>query len=317
MAATSHSLSLVVALCALGACLDINPLFKAEDDGSSGTGSAEDGAACDEPGAPALDDRTCDGIDDDCDGIVDDDYIGIDDCGVGHCQATNTPSSCSRGVETPCEPGDPISEIPGDGIDQGCNGGDGPDGPPFNSFFDDFEDGVIDPGWLDPSCSAGCSVEEAGGAMAFGMSGSQSCSCILQTSDVYSLVDHGVVLDVPAITMFHPPLGFFMAVTNAGGDTIEYGFDGDDVFYAQIVEGDSTTFSSTSTYEPRPRYWQIREQGGLIYFESSMDGAAWDIEMQTDTPFYVGGVRFSFGAKVESFMPSSIGISTPNYNTIP
>ncbi|WP_146157802.1 hypothetical protein [Enhygromyxa salina] len=316
-----------VAVCALAACFEINPLFGVERDDVSETGSAEvstggsdstdgtdgSGSGC----GSATDDQTCDGIDDDCDGIADDDYVSNDGCGVGHCQSSNTPSACVRGVETPCVPGEPIAEIPGDGIDQGCNGGDGPEAPPAGSFFDDFEDGDIDPRWSNPSCGADCSIDETGGAMRFGMSGAQSCTCVLRTNDLYSIVGQGVLLDVPAITSFHAPLRFFMVVTNVVGDRIEYGFRGDDVFYAEIVEGDSTIFLDTSIYVPRPRYWQIREQGGMIYFESSMDAVAWDIEMQTESPFYLGGVRLGFGTRVESSMPSGITISSPNFNIVP
>ncbi|WP_181197504.1 hypothetical protein [Enhygromyxa salina] len=268
----------MVALCAFGSCIALNPRFADEDeDGASETGGAAS--------------STESGTDTDSDSESDTD---------------SSDSSDSSDTESD-ESGAPLPDL-GDAAR---------DGPPFDSFVDDFEDGVIDPRWSAPSCSAGCSVEESNGAMAYTLSGSQACSCTLQTLDFYSLRDDSVLLDVPAITNFHPPLRFFMAVTNANGDTIEYGFDGDDVFYAQVVVGDSVVFSETSTYGSGPRYWQIREQGGVVYFESSTDSAAWDIEMETDTPFDVGRVWFYFGSVVEDTMPSSIGISAPNYNIVP
>ena len=77
------------------------------------------------PGIPLSDDdATCDGVDDDCDGDVDDDYVVDDSCGVGHCYATNTPSSCTEGVESACEAGTMLAtdDVACDGVDSDCDG---------------------------------------------------------------------------------------------------------------------------------------------------------------------------------------------------
>ncbi len=77
------------------------------------------------PGAPiGASDATCDGVDDDCDGDVDEDYVPDASCGIGPCQETNTPSSCQAGVESPCQPGVPLSEedVTCNGYDDDCDG---------------------------------------------------------------------------------------------------------------------------------------------------------------------------------------------------
>ncbi len=288
----------------------------ASADGASADGASADGAPDCDPATATADDTTCDGIDDDCDGRIDDDYVEVHSCGLGQCAANSTASSCVDGVETPCLPGDPVDEQPGDGIDQDCDGEDAAPAPPIDSFSDDFEDGVLDPRWSDPSCSEGCSVEEISGRAQFTLGNGGPCSCSMSTAQRYSLTGQDVVLDVPAITFFFEPLRFYMAVINDAGDTIEYGFDGSDVFYAEVTEGGSTTFEQTSAYEPRPRYWRIREQGGQLWFESSASGDAWDVEMQTETPFPLGAVRFRFGSRVAGPMASNVGIGVPNYNRL-
>jgi hypothetical protein len=70
------------------------------------------------------DDATCDGVDDNCSGVADEDYLIDDTCGVGYCQATNTPSSCDGGVETVCQPGTPLGpdDTTCDGVDDNCDG---------------------------------------------------------------------------------------------------------------------------------------------------------------------------------------------------
>jgi hypothetical protein len=68
-------------------------------------------------------DTTCDGVDDDCSGGSDEDYVELS-CGLGACLTGSTASSCSGGVETACDPGDPVaaSDTTCDGVDDDCDG---------------------------------------------------------------------------------------------------------------------------------------------------------------------------------------------------
>ncbi|MBM4373422.1 MAG: hypothetical protein FJ098_17325, partial [Deltaproteobacteria bacterium] len=76
------------------------------------------------PGTPlGATDASCDGVDGDCDGVADDDYVSDETCGLGACRWTNTPSTCSGGVELPCKPGVPAtSDGDCDLVDDDCNG---------------------------------------------------------------------------------------------------------------------------------------------------------------------------------------------------
>ena len=69
-------------------------------------------------------DATCDDCDDDGDGNLNDDYVPIDDCGMGVCQDSATASVCLAGIETPCQPGEPLADedTTCDMVDDDCDG---------------------------------------------------------------------------------------------------------------------------------------------------------------------------------------------------
>ncbi|MEY2932722.1 MAG: repeat protein, partial [Pseudomonadota bacterium] len=76
------------------------------------------------PGAPAPNDASCDGIDQDCSGTADEDYVSLNtSCGVGACGASGS-TSCQAGKTLDsCQAGTPAaSDASCDGIDQDCNG---------------------------------------------------------------------------------------------------------------------------------------------------------------------------------------------------
>jgi hypothetical protein len=76
------------------------------------------------PGTPAPNDATCNGVDEDCSGSADEDYVPNASCGQGYCRTTNTPSRCTAGVETACQPGSPRAndDATADGVDDDCDG---------------------------------------------------------------------------------------------------------------------------------------------------------------------------------------------------
>ena len=100
--------------CGIGAC------------GNQGVSTCIDGklgSTC-TPLAPAADDATCDGIDDDCDGTKDENYKNtFVTCGEGACLDTGN-IYCSQGQEmNSCESGIPgVQDETCDGVDDDCDG---------------------------------------------------------------------------------------------------------------------------------------------------------------------------------------------------
>jgi hypothetical protein len=137
------------------------------------------------PSAPlAATDATCDGVDDDCNGTADEDYLVDASCGLGYCRAHNTPSSCTAGIETVCQPASPLAAD-----DTTCDG--------QNDDCDTFTD---EDALLGDSCAGASSVCQVatcdttvGGCVTTPISGCceddqdcQSSQCIDATCDLTS-----------------------------------------------------------------------------------------------------------------------------------
>lgn len=76
------------------------------------------------PGTPALDDATCNGIDDDCNGLTDEDYVPlVTTCGIGACSATGLTSCVNGQVLDSCTPGAPAPDDSlCNALDDDCDG---------------------------------------------------------------------------------------------------------------------------------------------------------------------------------------------------
>lgn len=94
--------------------------------GRTGTTSCVSGAVVDgcTPGVPALDDNSCNGVDEDCDSNQDESYLGSPtSCGVGACAASGTTVCNAGAIQNTCSPGTPgPDDASCNGVDEDCSG---------------------------------------------------------------------------------------------------------------------------------------------------------------------------------------------------
>jgi hypothetical protein len=182
-----------------------------------------------------------------------------------------------------------------------------------DSFSDGFSDSTIGSEWSSFQSPTGCTLVETGSRIQFSMNGSSACLCKLTTTSFYDLRGSAAMVDIPPITNFRPEMSTFLMVSTAQDDHVEFGFN-DGLFYASIVESSVEVFGGTSAYLPNPSYWRIRENGGQLFLESSLNQTDWEVEFQRPLDFPVSSVQVTFGVKTSGPMGGSIGIGVPGYN---
>lgn len=112
--ATDESWTSQPSACGVGACVAT---------GITTCVNGEPGDTC-TPGVPAIEDATCDGIDDDCDGAIDEEFpYPPTTCGVGECAGNSGQLECVLGSEVDtCNPMAGATGEVCDGADNDCDG---------------------------------------------------------------------------------------------------------------------------------------------------------------------------------------------------
>ena len=175
-------------------------------------------------------------------------------------------------------------------------------GAPVAGLSDWFDDGVIGAGWLVAE-NGGCAVDE-GGSLQMTLPATGPSICSVASFTEWDLTGGAVVLRVDPITDFETDTAYTLAILRSDGGRAQLGFRGGD--FSSGIQGALVD----SAYPPEPYFWRIRESGGTLFFESSLDNDSWSLESSAVPPFSVQRVHVLIEARNGTSSTRSIGIGT-------
>lgn len=160
---------------------------------------------------------------------------------------------------------------------------------PFQTDF------TIVPPWAMPYISGAASVSVGQGkeTVDLGMSAVASVAGIVSTT--FTLSAMRIAIDAQLVTSSSPNARVYMCMSDCNTAPIE----------AMVVQGGNLRVEAASqggliasrAYDPAlDRRWQVREQGGVVVWETSPDGVTWNPVASYPTPAVAQTAQLWFGA---------------------
>ena len=168
----------------------------------------------------------------------------------------------------------------GGGAGGGAGGGGGSDGCGFiDALRDDFGDGIKDdPVWTDNDDGAGSSVYEDMGAYVIDLDIDSSYGSF-GTEFAYDLTGRTITIDLEEVTRTVDHYVWFNAGDGYGfNNRVEMYVEGNDLVFGRHIDDNHETIAASVVFDwDTMRYWRFREDSGTIYYETSANGADWDL----------------------------------------
>lgn len=200
------------------------------------------------------------------------------------------------------------------------NGGGAPTGVwcKASSLVDDFDDGVRGRAWGLSWESGGCTLAEPGGrARVTPPPGPATATCAYATSARYDLADDAVTVEVPVMVNTATTTDAYLAVLVDGDNLLRTVEEAGTLYFQRYVGGTKTNLAFVA-YEPAlHRWWRIREQGGVVRFQTAPDGVAWTTRAEIATPFPVDAVTVQLAAGTWEPVASPGFVEFDRYNLPP
>lgn len=159
-----------------------------------------------------------------------------------------------------------------------------PCGGTSHLLTDDFDDGVFDPATWGNAFAAGTSTyAETGGRFVVTVPAGEGSYAGYESTDAYDLREDRAFVEVARVPVQSVALlQVFATPGTTLGLAVEYERG---ILLARKRESGLTVLADLP-YDPvAHRWWQVREKAGVVYFETSPDGAAWTTFHQMATPF--------------------------------
>ncbi|MBW2527532.1 MAG: hypothetical protein JRI23_25345, partial [Deltaproteobacteria bacterium] len=178
-------------------------------------------------------------------------------------------------------------------------GGSGATGPcgTLGVYADDFADGVNEAGWYVGS-SGGATIGESNGELVITLPNQGSSWSGWSSWYLTDLRSDRVSLEVPTMANVNTDATVFLHLILDSDNFLILSQQAGTLYFTAFLSNAWTQFGST-TYDPTAhRFWQIREQGGTVYWETSSDGATYveGASAPVASLFDVDAVQLEFGA---------------------
>jgi len=131
----------------------------------------------------------------------------------------------------------------------------------------------------------GASVTESGGELVIKLpTGTMSgFGAALYSDFSYDFREDSASIEVTQLPNSNLPIWTFFNVGLDGDNYIEIYQEGPNLIFGQELNGNYSKFK-TIPFDPiAHRFWQIRESGGLAFFETASDGQNWSTQLQIST----------------------------------
>lgn len=166
---------------------------------------------------------------------------------------------------------------------------------------DDFADGVRAPSWGWAFASGGAARAETGGRLVITLADMTAGSSYAgyATNRTYDLTESRVYVEVPVMASTATAAQVYMsAAFNRPGpdDRVQFLQESGTLSARKDIAGTISTLWSAPWDATAHRWWQLRETGGLLYWETSPDGVVWTTRATDGDPTNLAAVRIEIGA---------------------
>jgi hypothetical protein len=162
---------------------------------------------------------------------------------------------------------------------------------------DNFDDGVRAPFWDYSYANGGASRAETGGELVITLADNMTGYAGYQASTTVDLTGDRAFVEVTQVASTSTHAGTYLQLTGpTNADQLIVLQENGTIYFQKRVAGTTSDVGSV-LYDPVLRkWWQIREAGGTIFFETSTDGANWIQHATTPTPAWVAYTTLEIGA---------------------
>jgi hypothetical protein len=176
----------------------------------------------------------------------------------------------------------------------------------ISTLADNFNDGTRGPQWARAYQQGGCTLSETGGFAVVTPSSTGSNECAYQSSSAFDLRNDSVATWAYQLIRETTSQAYtFLVVESIDHNKYMFTENASNLEAQHKVSGTVTTLSSVAYNGTAQAWWRIRETSGVVYWETSPDGATWTVLTMENEPFVPSSVSVYIGGGITS------GLSNP------